>query len=132
MDGQVVATSNTIVPMGTDLHSTGGFTQLYDTRQWDLTGEETNVAGQATAIGISAGGVSAPQLSQLKDRLTAAQTKLQAKDVTGLTGEQISGDLLTAVIWSWFAAGESHNRLSQNQAALPVGDGGGAYSMLIG
>lgn len=35
-----------------------------------------------------------------------------------LTGEQISGDLLTAVIWSWFAAAESHNRLSQNQAGI--------------
>ena len=35
-----------------------------------------------------------------------------------MTGEQISGDLLTATIWSWFAATESHNRLSQNQANM--------------
>ena len=38
--------------------------------------------------------------------------------LAGITGEQISGDLLTATIWSWFAAAESHNRLSQNQANL--------------
>ena len=38
--------------------------------------------------------------------------------LAGLTGEQISGDLLTATIWSWFAAAESHNRLSQNQANM--------------
>ena len=101
LDGQVVATSSTSVQMGTDLYSTGGFTQLYDTSQWDLTSEESNVAGQATAIGISAGGISATQLSQLKDRLANAKTRLEAKDVTGLTGEQLSGDLLTATIWSW-------------------------------
>jgi hypothetical protein len=38
--------------------------------------------------------------------------------LAGITGEQISGDLLTATIWSWFAAAESHNRLSQNQANM--------------
>ena len=55
---------------------------------------------------------------ELKDRLTATQTQLQAGNTTGLTGEQISGDLLTATIWSWFAAADSHNRLSQNQAGM--------------
>ena len=39
--------------MGTDLYSQGGFTQLYDPTQWDLSTEESNVAGQGTAIGIS-------------------------------------------------------------------------------
>ena len=49
---------------------------------------------------------------------TTTKTQLEAKNFTGLTGEQISGDLLTATIWSWFAATESHNRLSQNQANM--------------
>jgi hypothetical protein len=118
LDGVAVATSNTALPMGTDLQSTGGFTQLSNPSQWDLTSEESNVVGNATAIGISAGGISAAQLSQLKDRLTTTKTQLEAKNFTGLTGEQISGDLLTATIWSWFAAAESHNRLSQNQANM--------------
>ena len=118
LDGVPVATSSTALPMGTDLNSTGGFTQLGDPAQWDLTSEQSNVVGQATAIGISAGGISPAQMAQLKDRLTATKTKLEAKDVTGLTGEQISGDLLTATIWSWFAAAESHNRLSQGQAGM--------------
>jgi hypothetical protein len=127
LDGIPVATSATALQMGTDLKSTGGFTRLDDLSQWDLTSEESNVVGQATAIGISAGGISAVQLSQLKDRLTATQTKLQAVQanpatatatLAGVTGEQISGDLLTATIWSWFAAAESHNRLSQNQANM--------------
>ena len=118
LDGVAVATSSTSLPMGTDLQSTGGFTKLSDPTQWDLTSETSNVVGQATAIGISAGGISAVQLTQLKDRLTTTKTQLEAKNFTGLTGEQISGDLLTATIWSWFAATESHNRLSQNQANM--------------
>ena len=108
--------------MGTDLQSTGGFTQLSDPTHWDLTSETSNTVGQATAIGISAA-----QLTTLKDRLAATQGKLQTAQanpanatatLAGITGEQISGDLLTATLWSWFAAAESHNRLSQNQANM--------------
>jgi Transglutaminase-like superfamily len=127
LDGTPVATSSTALSMGTDLASTGGFTKLSDIGQWDLTSETSNVVGQATAIGISAGGISAVQLTTLKDRLAATQAKLQqvqanpataTATLAGVTGEQISGDLLTATIWSWFAAAESHNRLSQNQANM--------------
>jgi hypothetical protein len=125
LDGIAVATSATALPMGIDLQSTGGFTQLYGPTQWDLTSETSNVVGQATAIGISAGGIGAAQLDQLKTRPQQTQAKLQAAQanpnnatatLAGITGEQISGDLLTATIWSWFAAAESHNRLSQAQA----------------
>jgi transglutaminase-like putative cysteine protease len=118
LDGQVVATSNQSLVMGTDLLSTGGFTQLADPSQWDLTGEESNVVGNATAIGVSASGISAKQLNDLKTRLEQTRTQLQANNTAGLSGEQISGDLLTATIWSWFAAADSHNRLSQNQANM--------------
>jgi len=121
LDGQVVAQASQAVQMGTDLYSTGGFTQLYDPSQWDLTSEESNVAGQATAIGISAGGISAVQLNALKERLTTVQGQLRSGDPTilaTLSGEQISGDLLTATIWSWFVSSESHNRLSQNHANM--------------
>lgn len=118
LEGQVVAQSQTAVTMGSDLQGQGGFTQLYDPTQWDLTPDQSHVAGQATAIGISAGGVSAKQLDTLKTRLEATKNQLQANNLQNLTGEQISGDLLTAVLWSWFAAAESHNRLSQNQAGM--------------
>lgn len=37
LDGQVVAQSSTAVTMGTDLQGMGGFTQMYDPMQWDLT-----------------------------------------------------------------------------------------------
>lgn len=124
LDGQVVAKGTQSITMGTELGSQGGFTNL-DFSGWDITAEESNVAGQATAIGISAGGISAPQLQRLKDRLEASKTQLQALQQNpngavpaGLSGEQISGDMLSATIWSWFAAGESQNRLSQNQSGI--------------
>ena len=119
LDGVAVATSSTALPMGTDLQSTGGFTKLSDPTQWDLTSEESNVVGQATAIGISAGGISAVQLTKLNERMVAAQTALQAGNTAGfatLKGEQVSGDLLTATIWGFFSASEIHNSFSQNQA----------------
>ncbi|MDF2464329.1 MAG: transglutaminase domain protein [Ramlibacter sp.] len=118
LDGQVVAQAAQSVQMGADMLSTGGFTQLYNTSHWDLTSEESSVAGNTTAMGTSAGGIGETQLTTLKNRLTATQTQLQTNSVAGLTGEQLSGDLLTATIWSWFAASESHSRLSQNQANM--------------
>jgi transglutaminase-like putative cysteine protease len=121
LDGQVVAQSSDAVQMGADLYSTGGFTQLYDASQWDLTSEESNVAGQATAIGISAGGISSVQMDQLRLRLTAIQNAIQSGNtatVAGLSGEQMSGDVLTATIWSWFAASERNSQLSQNYAGI--------------
>ncbi|BFO53553.1 hypothetical protein AVXHC19_03560 [Acidovorax sacchari] len=118
LEGQVVAQSTSVVTMGTDLQGHGGFTQLYDPTQWDLSPDASHVAGQATAIGISAGGISARQLDALKGRLEQAKGLLQAGSVEGLTGERLSGDLLTAVIWSWFAATESHSRLSQRAAGM--------------
>jgi hypothetical protein len=118
LDGQVIAHASQALQMGTDLYSTGGFTQLYNATQWDLTSEESNVAGQATAIGVSAGGISVAQLTQLKDRLVNAQTQLQAGNFLSLRGEQVSGDLLTANIWTWFNVSDRHNRLSQTQAGI--------------
>jgi Transglutaminase-like superfamily len=121
LDGQVVASSTTSVTMGTDLTSIGGFTALGDPSRWDLTKDESHVAGQATAIGISAGGISVAQLERVKQRLQHTRNVMQSTDqvaISSLNGEQVSGDLLTATIWSWFAAVESQNRLIQNQAQM--------------
>ncbi len=118
LDGRVVAQSNEVITMGTDLISDGGFTRLDDIGGWDMTRAESNVAGQATAIGLSVQGVSASQLAQLKSRLTTTASQLQANNLAGLTGEQVSGDVLSGAIWSWFAAVESHGRGSQAQAGI--------------
>ncbi|WP_082567450.1 transglutaminase domain-containing protein [Pelomonas sp. Root1217] len=118
LDGQVVAQSNQALTMGTDLFSAAGFTRVSSPADWDTSTAESHVVGQATAIGLSLQGVSAAQLGQLQIRLQATKTQLQANNLNGLTGDQISGDLLTATIWSWFAAAERHGRLSQNQANI--------------
>lgn len=118
VDGQVAAKSSMALTMGTDLQGQGGFTQYSNPSQWDLTPDASHVVGQATAIGISAGGISAKQLEVLKVRLEHAKNQLQANNASVLTGEQISGDLLTASIWSWFAAVDNQHRQSENQAGM--------------
>ncbi|MEO6278295.1 transglutaminase domain-containing protein [Roseateles sp.] len=118
LDGKVVSTSSQALTMGTDLFSSAGFTRFSNLGEWDTGTAESNTVGQATAIGLSLQGISSAQLSQLKTRLETAKSQLQANNLAGLTGEQISGDLLTATIWSWFAAADIHNRLSQNQAGM--------------
>src|SRR5438105_4412042 len=118
VNGQTAAVGSEGLVMGSDLYSVGGFSQLYDPNRWDLTGEESNVVGQATAIGISAGGISSAQLAQLRERLTSAQDKLRTRNLNDLTGEQIGGDALTANIWTWFALAESYSAMRQNQAGI--------------
>lgn len=118
LDGQLVAQASQTLTMGTDLFSSAGFTRFGNPTDWDTSSAESHTAGQATAIGLSLHGISAAQLGQLKSRLEATKTTLQANNLNGLTGEQISGDLLTATLWSWFVAAESHGRLSQNQAGI--------------
>lgn len=123
VDGQVVARSSMGLTMGTDLQGQGGFTQYSNPTQWDLTPDSSHVVGQATAIGISAGGISAKQLEVLKARLETTKAQVQTNTTASLTGEQISGDLLTTVMWSWFVAAENQNRLSQNQAGIAENPG---------
>jgi hypothetical protein len=123
LDGQVVAQSSQALTMGTDLFSNAGFTRFSSPTDWDVSTAESHAVGQATALGLSLQGISAAQLGQLKSRIDATKSQLQANNLSGLTGEQVSGDLLTATIWSWFAAAESHNRLSQNQAGVTENPG---------
>lgn len=118
LDGQIVAQSAQSVQMGTDLYSTGGFTQLYDRNQWDLTSEESNVAGSSTVIGISAGGIGTVQLDRLRQRVLATRSMLESGNTGDLTSERLSGDFLSAVLWSWFAAAESHSRMTQKAANI--------------
>lgn len=127
LNGQVLAQGQTPLTLGEDLQGMGGFTTLADATQWDLSPDASHVAGQASAIGISAAGISPGQLTQLKDRLSQTQATLQAAQANPqnastllqtLSGEQLSGDLLTATLWAWFAQAESHQRLSQNAAGV--------------
>ena len=126
LNGQVVAQATGSVQMGTDLYSSGGFTQLGDRGAWDITSEESNVAGNSTVIGISASGISPLQIARLRERVTESKARLQSylaapTDVgplAAVSGESVTGDLLIATIWDWFATSENYNRLGQGQANM--------------
>lgn len=119
----MVAQSNQAFTMGAGLFSNAGFTRFSNPADWDISMAESHTVGQATAVGLSMQGVSAAQFNLLKTRLDVTRAQLQARNLNDLTGEQISGDLLTATVWSWFAAAESHGRLSQNQANVTENPG---------
>jgi transglutaminase-like putative cysteine protease len=113
VEGQAVATGGSFT-LGTDLISRAGFTNM-NLRGYDIT-QDQQVAGQVGALGISLNGIAASQLETLKQRLEDTHAKLQASQFETLTSEHLTGDLLTATIWSYFAAIESFGRIAQRQA----------------
>lgn len=113
VEGEAVARGGTFT-MGADLISRAGFTNM-NLRGYDIT-QDQQTAGQAGAVGISLNGISVSQLEGLKRRLEDTQAKLQASQFASLTGEHLSGDLLAATIWSYFAAIEAFGRAAQRNA----------------
>jgi len=128
LDGQTVATGGT-VRAGDEPTGVGGFTR-YGTSQWDQWDSSTDalIAGQQTALGISIQGISAAQLDALKARMQATKTRLEQaraaaqsqreQILRGLTGESLSGDLLTATIWAYFASLQSYGAIAASQAQV--------------
>jgi hypothetical protein len=114
VEGQVVASGGKYT-LGQELVGEGGFTQN-GLDGWDISPDGTLVAGQASAIGLNLQGMSAGQLQTLKTRMEQTKAKLQASDVTGLTGDLITGDLLTANVWGYFTSVDNLGKLGQGQA----------------
>jgi hypothetical protein len=71
---------------------------------WDLTNDETLIAGQASAIGLSIQGVSATQVAQLQSRLSTHQSQLDNKELAALVSKDLPGDMLTAIAWAYHAS----------------------------
>ena len=125
VDGTVVATGPGM-RAGTEPIGQGGFTR-YGQQDWDDTQDQL-IAGQQTALGLSIQGISQAQLSQLKTRMEATQQKLQqaqaapesqrAAILQGMTGENLTGDLLTATVWGYFASLQSHGAIASTQAQM--------------
>ena len=122
LEDQVVATGS-VITMGSEMAGRGGFTQYNNLSSWDLTDDDSLVAGQASAIGISAEGISVKQLQDLQARVQDNQAKIQANNISGLTGENISGDLLTATLWSWFSASQTNSLTAQVKANIVEREG---------
>jgi len=125
VDGQTVATGPGM-GAGSEPVGQGGFTR-YGSQEWDET-QDPLIAGQQTAIGLSIQGISQAQLQTLKTRMEATRQKLQqaqaapesqrATILQGLTGDHLTGDLLTATIWGYFASLQSHGAIASAQAQM--------------
>jgi len=125
VDGVTVA-SGSGLSAGSEPIGVGGFTQ-YGSQQWD-TSQDQLIAGQQTAIGMSVQGISQKQIETLKTRMEATKATLQqaqaapqdqrAAILQGMTGENITGDTLTATIWGYFVNLQSHGSVASVQAQM--------------
>jgi hypothetical protein len=110
--------------VGSEPIGAGAFTR-YGSQQWDESQDEL-IVGQQSAIGLSIQGISEQQLQTLKTRMEATQARLQqaqaapqsqrAAILQGMTGENLTGDMLTATIWGYFVGVESNGNLASTQA----------------
>lgn len=114
IDEEVVASGGSF-SLGTELAALGGFTK-YDFSDWDLTPDDTHVAGQTSALGLSIQGVSTAQILALHQRMTQTRAKLAAGDLSGLSADRVSGDILTATIWRYYVGLEHHGQVSKGPA----------------
>ena len=125
VDGQVQA-QGPGMRAGTEPVGQGGFTR-YGQPDWDETQDQL-IAGQQTALGVSIQGISQAQLTTLKTRMEATKQKLEqaqaapesqrATILQGITGDHLTGDLLTATLWGYFAAVQSHGSIASAQAQM--------------
>ncbi|KAK6023227.1 transglutaminase-like protein [Ostertagia ostertagi] len=84
--------------------------------------------GQQTALGVSIQGISQAQLETLRARMKVNEQKLEqaqaapeaqrAAILQGMTGENLTGDLLTGTMWSYFASLQSHGAIASAQAQM--------------
>ena len=125
VDGQVKA-EGTAMSAGSEPVGVGAFTR-YGSSQWDETQDQL-IAGQQTALGLSIQGISQVQLNTLKARMEATKAKLEQAQAApeaqrpailkDITGDMLTGDLLTSTIWGYFAALQSHGVIASSQAQM--------------
>ncbi len=111
---------------GSEPVGAGAFTK-YGGGDWDETTDPL-IAGQQTALGLSIQGISQAQLTTLKTRMEATKQKLEQAQAApeaqrvailqGLTGDHLTGDLLTATLWGYYAAIQSHAVIASSQAQM--------------
>ncbi|MBI3147943.1 MAG: hypothetical protein HYZ17_05450 [Betaproteobacteria bacterium] len=126
VNGETKATGPALTA-GSEPIGAGAFSNYFDLTTWDET-TDLLVAGQQSALGLSVQGVSKTQLATLKTRLEETKQKLEAAQAApenqraallqGLSAEHLTGDMLTANIWSYFAAHEAQGRVAGVQAGV--------------
>lgn len=76
------------------------------------------VAGEYRALAIDAAGVATRHIQVLQDTLTATQARLAAHQLTGLTADDVTGQLLYSTVLSYFATNDAMGRLSAAAAGM--------------
>ena len=99
VDGQVVATGTAV---------TLGAVETFNMTFFDPSADNSMVsntitAGAYEAIGLNLGRISQDQINSLKATLETIKTKLQSNNITGLTKDDLLGDLLYATALSYHA-----------------------------
>lgn len=109
VDGNIVETAGPFT-MGQELISNMG---LYEPgKGWQYGEDNRPTAGEYIATHVDGQGVSPNQLQSLKNKLATTRAKILAAQYEGLTKEDISGDILYSSVLSYFAAGQTADRLS--------------------
>ena len=85
-------------------------------------------AGQQTALGLSIQGISQAQMERLKarmeetkqtlERAQAAPESQREQILKGITGDKLTGDMLTATVWGYFASLQSQGLIAASQAQM--------------
>ena len=111
---------------GSEPVGAGAFTQ-YGSRQWDETYDQL-IAGQQTALGLSIQGISQAQMERLKarmeetkqtlERAQAAPDSQREQILKGITGDKLTGDMLTATIWEYFKRLQNHGIVASSQGEM--------------
>jgi len=113
VDENIVANPDIEVTMGSGLISEMGYWQ--PGRGWD-TSENNPVAGEYRALALDLQGISARAAENLENDLEATQAKLDAEDYSGLTKQQLVGDMLYSTILGYFALNDMQDRVGERQA----------------
>ncbi len=115
VDGQLVASGGNFT-MGQELVSSAG---VFDpVNGWSFGQDALPTAGEYIATHLDLQGVSQTQLQTLKDKLAATQAKLTTAQYTGITKEDIAGDMLYSTVLSYFATNQTASQISQRAAGI--------------
>ena len=109
----IAATAVSNMAMGEELLSEMGYWQ--PGRGWRTTRNQP-IAGEYRALALNLQGISQHQAQALQTDLESTQQKLESEDFTGLTKQQVVGDLLYSTILSYFALSDVQDQIAQKQA----------------
>ncbi|MBL7251380.1 transglutaminase-like domain-containing protein [Alloalcanivorax marinus] len=109
---ETVANPEQELAMGSGLASEMGYWQ--PGRGWD-TSENKPIAGEFRALALDLQGISGPAAEKLQTDLETTQAKLEDEEYSGLTKQQLVGDMLYSTILSYFAFNDMQDRINERQ-----------------